>query len=80
MSKVIEADVVHVVGPTTEFVLREILRTGASVSELRSAAFFVSSEAGRDPRAYAALAPRMRRLVDLVAVAGVATEAAERAA
>lgn len=68
MLDVTEADAVRVVGPTDELVLREIQRAGATISDLRAAVAFVSCEAGGSARAYAALAPRMRRLVDLVAV------------
>lgn len=48
---------------------KEILRVGASADEVKSALAFVASEASLDPRAYDSLPPRMRRLVDLVAVA-----------
>ena len=59
-------------GSTSEFLRQEILRVGAPAAELKSALAFVGSEAGFDPRAYDALSPRMRRLVDLMAVAGTA--------
>lgn len=57
-------------GLTADFLEREITRVGASHAELRTALDFVIGDPDPDPRAYEALSPRMRRLVDLVAVGG----------
>ena len=57
------------VGLTSDFLKSEILRVRASRAEVRSALAFVQNEASLDPWAYEALSPRIRRLVDLIAVA-----------
>lgn len=53
---------------SADFLEQEIWRSGASLTELQTAITFVKE--GLDPRAYEDLTPRMRRLVDLVTVAG----------
>jgi hypothetical protein len=55
---------------SSDLLVREIHRVGAPTFELQSALAFVESEAAFDARAYEALSPRMRRLVDLLRVAG----------
>lgn len=67
---VLNASKTSLIGPTTDFVKGEILRVGAPLAEIRSAMALVGSGAALDPHAYDALSPRMRRLVDLLAVAG----------
>jgi hypothetical protein len=52
-----------------DFLRREIFRVGATESEVASALAFMTQEAPRAPRAYDRLSPRLRRLVDLLAVA-----------
>lgn len=63
-------DLVPLVGPTADFIKNEILRVGAPLAELKLAIAFVGADTSFDPRAYEALTPRLRRLVDLVGVAG----------
>lgn len=53
---------------------REIARIGASAAELEAAEAFNATPQGFDARAYDALPPRTRRLVDLLAVARPARE------
>lgn len=66
MGGVTEVYVAAVIGRTDELVIREIVRTGASRSELRRAlALAKGPDDLVDP---AALPPRMRRLVDLLAI------------
>ena len=76
MSGVERAEVQRRVGEAPAFIVDEILRVKATLAELDRAVAFVSSDTGRDPRAYATLPPRLRRLVDLI----IATEGAPRAA
>ena len=52
-----------------DLVAVELERTGASATDIRTAADFIASAAG--PRAYDALSGRMRRLVDLLMAAPV---------
>lgn len=61
-----EADVVRLVGTVGSLLMYELLRTGASVGELRRAVAIAAS--GRAPMRK--LSPRMRRLVDLVSAVG----------
>ena len=55
-------------GPVSELLVNEIARIGASPAEMRTAAAFLAGDGGL--HAYAALSPRLRRLVDLLTVAG----------
>jgi hypothetical protein len=61
-----ETDVVRLVGTVGSLLMYELLRTGASVGELRRAIAIAAS--GRAPMRK--LSPRMRRLVDLVSAVG----------
>ncbi len=63
---VTEADIARLAGTVGPLVLHEILRTGASVGELRRAVSIAASAHGPQRR----LSPRMRRLVDLVSAVG----------
>ena len=68
MVEICEADVKAVLGNADEFVLRELIRTEASILELRRALQFVKGSSAKDVNAYGALPTRMRRLVDLLSV------------
>jgi hypothetical protein len=67
MGGVTEADVAAVIGRIDEIIIHEVVRTGASRPELRQA--FALAKGPADFSAHTALPPRMRRLVDLLAVA-----------
>lgn len=60
----------HFVGPSWHLLREEILRVGATVAEIKAAESIARGPTGLDPAAYERLNPRMRRLVDLLAVAG----------
>lgn len=66
----LNASKTSLIEPPNDFVRSEILRVGAPLAEIRSAMALVGNGAALDPQAYDALSPRMRRLVDLLAVAG----------
>lgn len=67
MTGITEADVAAVIGRIDEIIMREVVRTGASRPELRRA--FALAKGPADFSAHTALPARMRRLVDLLAVA-----------
>lgn len=67
MDGVTEADVAAVIGRIDEIIVHEVVRTGASRPELRRA--FALAKGPADFSAHTALPPRMRRLVELLAVA-----------
>ena len=67
MGGVTEADVAAAIGGIDEIIIREVVRTQASRSEVRRALELVKDPV--DLAASAALPPRMQRLVDLLAVA-----------
>jgi hypothetical protein len=64
------SDTIEAADPSANLVMKEIQRLGAPADEVRAAFAFVA-KAAIDPRAYDALSPRMRRLVDLAGVADV---------
>lgn len=64
------------VGPSWHLLKEEILRVGATVAEIKAADAIARSAAGLDPAAYERLNSRMRRLVDLLTVAGSGLSAA----
>ena len=66
-----EADITRLVGTVDALLMHECLRTGASVGELRRAFLIAGSAHGARHR----LSPRIRRLVDLIGVAGRRFEA-----
>jgi hypothetical protein len=66
MGGITEVDVAATIGRIDEIILREIVRTGASRTELRRALALAKGPGDID--ADAALPPRMQRLVDLLAV------------
>ncbi len=67
MSGVTEADVAAVIGRLDEIIIREIVRTQASRSELRRAADLAKGPVER--AVFDDLPPRMQRLIDLLGVA-----------
>lgn len=64
------------VGPSWHLLKDEILRVGATVAEIKAAESIARCPNGLDPAAYDRLNPRMRRLVDLLTVAGNGLSAA----
>ena len=61
----------------TDFLKKEIRRVGAPLGEIRVAFSLAANATLQDPRAYEALTPRMRRLIDLAIVAGDSLSAAD---
>jgi hypothetical protein len=68
MACISEGDVVAAVGPVDELIMREALKTGASVDDLRRAVALARGPSRADETAYGALRDELKRLVDLVSV------------
>ncbi|GAU81719.1 hypothetical protein [Bosea sp. BIWAKO-01] len=69
MSEISAGDVVAAIGRSDELIIREMLRTKATLLELRRALAFAKGPANASPAAYQALPARMQRLVDLLTAA-----------
>ncbi len=68
MAEICEADVTAILGDADELVLRELIRTKATVLDLRAALAFTKGPAAVDTNIYQTLPGQMRRLVDLLSV------------
>ncbi|GGF55702.1 hypothetical protein GCM10007301_14190 [Azorhizobium oxalatiphilum] len=82
MPGISESDVITAVGPASQLIIREILRTKASLREFRHALAFIAGSSNAEASAYGALSDRVQRLVDLLeaapAVSAVSLAAAAR--
>ncbi len=65
MDAISERDVVAAIGPIDDLLIREVVRTRASLSEFRHALAIVHRGSENDP----VQAGRMQRLIDLLGVA-----------
>jgi hypothetical protein len=68
MAEITEADVKAILGDTEEIILREMLRTKASLAELRRAIDYVQNLSASDLISRGKLPRRVQRLVDLLLV------------
>lgn len=68
LTQICEADVRRLIGAVDRLVMQELVRTKASVPDLRDAWRFASGPTASDAKAYRALPLRLRRLVDLLSV------------
>jgi len=68
MERISEGDVVAAVGPVDELIMREALKTGASVDDLRRAVALARGPLRVNETVYGALPDDLKRLVDLVSV------------
>ncbi|MGU3494896.1 hypothetical protein ACLBXM_12700 [Xanthobacteraceae bacterium A53D] len=73
MPGISKGDVIAAIGPANELLIREMLRTQASLGEFRHALAFVSGPGNAKASAYGALSDRVQRLVDLLDVAPMVT-------
>ncbi len=78
MKGICEADVKAVLGDADELVARELLRTEASIVELRRALQCVKGPFAANLKIVQALPARMRRLVDLLLVCLDGSRSAQR--
>ena len=68
MERISEGDVVAAIGQVDELIMREALKTGVSVADLRRAVALARGTLPADGTVYGALPDELKRLVDLVSV------------